>query len=167
MQIGMGHPVTILRQKRVVLAYYPEKFREFWPLLLQRLEEVRTQAAAAGVDVDSGNFGDFIYCHYRVGRREDGTRPLQPVIPSHHNSAEAYSYHPAFSQYSTWWPAWPRHFTNTYLRDLGYPELSVQRFHAHAPSSLEPLQWDQASPSIDLDLHEKISKDLSALLFNS
>jgi hypothetical protein len=160
MQKLFPEPITLFRQKRLILGYAPSTLKEFWNLMEQRHRELQTSAGRAGVQIDFNSQSEALYCHYRLIRRI-----LKAEVPTHETTAYSYADHPEFSEFAVWWPAWPRHFTNTYLREEGWQESAVQRFHRHAPLSFDPLTWNQGYFPVDFELYEQAAKCFDKVLF--
>jgi hypothetical protein len=164
LQMDSKVPVSLFKQKQLIVTYSPAGVRQFWPLLCERRNELRSRADAAGIRIPVTLQSESLYCHFRLVHRE-GEEVLISETPTHKTTAFSYADHPDFRKFAIWWPGWPRHFSNTYLREAGWHELEVQRFHRHAPATLDPLSWNQGYFPLDLKLYDKASKYFHRLLF--
>jgi hypothetical protein len=153
--------VEIQRQKgRLVAAYYPQRYRAYLSCIYQRSRELQRLLLSNKVDVNLGGLETVVFYHLELA----GGLLSATGLPSTPETARtAFAQHPDFLTLADWNSKWPRHWTNTVLRDAGLHENLVQRFHNHAPESFYALRWDQ-TPAVDIELHEYICAYLSALL---
>jgi hypothetical protein len=153
--------IEVQRQKgRPVAAYYPQRLRAYLSLVLQRGMQLQELIRDNGAGITFGGLevAAFFYVELTDSPLWATCLPTGPETAS-----AAFDQDPEFRRFLDLGWKWPRHWTNTVLREAELGENLVQRFHTHSPESFHALRWDQGL-AVDIELHEYISEYLSSLL---
>jgi hypothetical protein len=153
--------IEIFQQKgRSVAAYYPRRLRCFFRLLAQRAKELRQKAESEGVAFNLGGLENAVFYHV-----ETAAFPLRLICvsPSPGRANKAFAQDATFKKFENLWATWPRHWSNTILREAALNENLVQRFHNHSPQSFHSLRWDHGV-SVFVELNEYVCEYISSII---